>query len=203
MNEPYQELSRRARKRDDNALRKLFTHAERCEDEKDFREAALAFREAASAYRISASRNLARAEDAESRAAWLSVVCDLYQRWIEANPSGLRDLPYDAPSVTRECIGHVVVFELLHEESFAPIFLFLEESLSAAGMEFFSPGGSIQRRVCWLLGEVFGLEGNRCSEYLRNSAVRVGLDLLADEVTKRCRAVQLNPPEDVPQGARP
>jgi hypothetical protein len=199
MSEPYKELSRRAIKGDANALRELFTLAEQREGEKNFHEAAVAFREAAIAYRISTSRNLGRAEHAESRAAWLSAVRDIYKRWIEANPSGLRELPYRAPGVTHECIRHVVVGQLLHEESFAPVFLFLEESLSAIGMEFSSPGGSIQRRVCWLLGEVFGLEGSGCSEYLRNSAVRVGLDLLADEVEERCGTAQLN----APQAARP
>jgi len=52
-------------------------------------------------------------------------------------------------------------------------------------MQFFSPGGSIQRRVVCLLSEAFGVEDFDYAEYLSNLEVRVGLDLLADEVAKR------------------
>jgi len=203
MNESYEELSRRATKGDEIALRELFALPEQYNGEKNFQDAAVAFRDAAIAYRISAFRNLARAEDAENRAAWSSVVRNIFKRWIDDNPSGLRELPYCAQGVTRDCIRDVVVIQLLHEESFALVFLFLEESVSSMGMQFFSPGGRIQRRVWWLLGEVFGLEGGEGAKYLRDISVRVGLDLIADEVAKRCRTAQLNAPEDAPQTARP
>ena len=39
--------------------------------------------------------------------------------------------------------------------------------------------------MCHLLGVVFGLDGSEESEYLRNTAVRIALDPIADEVTKR------------------
>jgi hypothetical protein len=194
MNEHYEDLSRRATKGDVNALGELFKLAERRESEENYQEATISFRDSAIAYRISASRNLARAEDAEYRAAWSSTVCDIYKRWIEGNPCGLRELPYVAPGITGECIRNVVVDQLLREESFIPVFHFLQQSLSAMGMEFFSPGGSIQRVVCWLLGDAFGLYGSNRSEFLSNSAVRVGLDLLADEVAKRCRTAQQDAP---------
>jgi hypothetical protein len=190
MSESYEELSRRATKGDENALRDLFSLAEQHEAETNFQEATVAFRDAAVAYRISAFRNLARAEDTESRVVWLSAERDIYKSWISANQSGLRELPYCEPSVTSECIRDIVVDQLLGEESFTPVFLFLEESLSALGMQFYSPGGSIQRRVCQLLGEVFGLYSGRESKYLSDLSVRVGLDLFANEVTTRCRSAQ-------------
>ena len=52
-------------------------------------------------------------------------------------------------------------------------------------VEFFSQRGGIPGRVCALLGAVFGLEGSEESEYIRNTAVRIALDPIADEVTKR------------------
>ncbi|MFC1665589.1 hypothetical protein ACFL17_08185 [Pseudomonadota bacterium] len=188
MNKQYDELSRRATKGDKDALRELFTLAEQEEGKKKFKEATVVFRDAAIAYRISAFRNLARAEDAESHAAWLATQQSIYRKWIDENPNGLRELPYPASGVTRGCIQKVVFGPLSHEESFSNLFLFLEESLSEIGMEFFSPGGTVQRRVCTLLGEVFGLGGVRQSQYLLNTAVRIGLDAMADEIIKRCHS---------------
>lgn len=191
MNEPYEELSRRATKGDDSALRELFTLAEQREGEKDFQGAIVAFRDAAIAYRISAFRNLARANDAESSEAWSSAVRDLYKWWIDANPSGLRELPYSAPNITYDCIRSVVVDQLLGEEFFIPIFVFLEDSLTEMGMQFYSPGGSIQRRACQLVGEVFGLGYGEKSEYLSDQSVRIALDFIVDEVAKRCQGAQV------------
>ena len=196
MNESYEELSRHATKGDENALRKLFCLAQEREAENNFQDATVTFRDAAISYRISAFRNLARAEDAESRVVWLSEERDIYKRWISANPNGLRELPYCAPDVTSGRIWSIVIAQLSNEKSFIPVFMLLEESLSAMGMEFSSPGGSIQRRVCRLLEEVFGLQSVAEPEYLGDLSVRVGLDLLADEVAKRCRTDQPAVPGD-------
>ena len=185
MDKQYEELSRRATKGDADALFELFALAEQRKGEGNFNQATVAFRDAAIGYRTFAFRNLDRAKDADSRSAWLAEECNIYRRWIENNPNGLRELPYPATGITRECIRHVVVDQLLEEDSFAALFSFLLTTLSSMGVEFFSPGGSIQRRVCALLGAVFGLEGSEESEYLRNTAVRIALDPIADEVTKR------------------
>jgi hypothetical protein len=58
------------------------------------------------------------------------------------------------------------------------------------GMKFFSPGGSIQRRVCGLLGFVFGLKKDDpyYTQFIQPTAVRVGLDLIADEIERRYAA---------------
>ena len=185
MDKQYQELSRRASKGDADALFELFALAEQRKGEGNFNQATVAFRDAAIGYRTFAFRNLDRVKDADSRSAWLAEECNIYRRWIENNPNGLRELPYPAAGITRECIRHVVVDQLLEEDSFAALFSFLLTTLSSMGVEFFSPGGSIQRRVCALLGAVFGLEGSEESECLRNTAVRIALDPIADEVTKR------------------
>ena len=120
---------------------------------------------------------------------------------MDENPNGLRKLPRSDSGIDHECIRHVVVEQLLHEGPFVNIFYFLESTLSALGMEFHSPGGSIQRRVCQLLGEVFGLGASGWSEYLQHTAVRVGLDQITDEVAKRCQHAQPGSPPDAPQAA--
>ena len=63
--------------------------------------------------------------------------------------------------------------------------IYLENELSALGMEFHVPPYSVQRRLWVLLGELFGLRDK--SEYIKHSTVRVGLDLLANEIVRRCR----------------
>jgi hypothetical protein len=191
MNEHYEEISRLATKGDANALRDLFKIAEGHESEECFQKATISFRDAAIAYRISAFRNLARAEEAEQQVAQLSVNCDVYKKWIESNPNGMRKLPYQIPGITTQHIKKVVVDQLVKDESFAPIFKFLYYSLSALEMEFFSPGGTLQRRAYWLVGEVFGFEGREdAAKFLNDISVRVCLDLLADEVVRRYQIYQ-------------
>lgn len=202
MTDRYKELSRRATRGDVEAMRELFAYAEQHETEHRFREATEVFRDVAIAYRISAFRNLARAQDAESRVAWLDAVRIIYQKWLDENPNGLRKLPRPESEVDHECIRRVVVEQLVKEEPFVNVFRFLEDTLSTLGMEFYSPGGSIQRRVCQLLGEVFGLGISGWSEYLQHTVVRVGLDQIADEVAKRCQGVQSGSSRTTSQTAR-
>ena len=191
MSEIYEEISRLATKGDKNALRDLFKIAESYESEKSFQKATVSFRDSAIAYRISAFRNLARAEEAEQNAARLSENCEIYKKWIESNPNGLRKLPYRIPGITTQHIKEVVVDQLVKEESFASIFMCLYYSLSALDMEFFSPGGTLQRRAYWLVGEVFGFEGREdAAKFINDLSVRVSLDLLADEVMRRYQITQ-------------
>jgi hypothetical protein len=85
-----------------------------------------------------------------------------------------------------ECIRRVVIEQLWGSDRFNPIFAYLEEILTALGMQFYSPGGSVQRRVCILLAELFGVGVTpEYVKYAKNPAVRVGLDLLADEIVRR------------------
>ena len=186
MSENYEEISRLATKGDNDAIRELFKLAELRESEGNFKDASILFRESAIAYRISASRNLARIDDVHQEIIRLMVASDIYKKWIESNPNGMRKLPYQIPGITTQHIKKVVVDQLVKDESFAPIFKFLYYSLSALEMEFFSPGGTLQRRAYWLVGEVFGFEGREdASKFLNDISVRVCLDLLADEVVRR------------------
>jgi hypothetical protein len=122
MNEAYEELSRRATKGDENAIHELFDLAEHYGNGKDFKNSAVAFRDAAIAYRISTFRIRNRAEDAEGHAQEMSAERDIYKRWIEANPRGLRELPYRLPNITYDRLRDIVLDELMDEESFVWVF---------------------------------------------------------------------------------
>lgn len=185
MNDEYQDLSSRATRGEKDALSELFALADEFKNQGKLQDAVEAFRESAIAYRISAFRNLNRAETAESQSAWQTRVNEIYRRWIENNPNGLRKLPFPACGLTTEDITQIAAHELFRDGSFDEIFWFLESKLESLGMQFFSPGGTIQRRVCSLLTEVFGLADGSNSDYLENIDVRIGLDLLAAEITKR------------------
>jgi hypothetical protein len=183
MYEQYKELESLALKGDPDALRELFRYAEKLNKENRDAEAIVAYRDAAIAYRVSASRNLARAEDAERSARWASVRDEIYRKWIEDNPNGMRDLPFSAQGIDREFIRKLVIEELLRDDAFIHYFYYLEYVLMKMGEEFHSPGGSIQRRVITLLAEMFGL--GRWYSYPHSIEVRVGLDPLADVIARR------------------
>lgn len=193
MNSSINDLVERINKGDRDAVRVLFELGRQLEGEGRFQEAATAFREVAITYRIWASRNQTFSEDAEGRAAWSITVRDIYKKWIEDNPKGVPDLPYRVSGATASQILSVV-WQLLDEDSFAPILRFLEESLMAIGVEFCSPGGTFERYFLGLMEEVFGLqEHHYCEAELKDTAVRVGVDTLAKEVIRRCLDLQRKP----------
>ena len=187
MTEHYQELSSRAARGEKDALRELFALADQCKSEGKLDEASEAFRDSAIAYRISAFHNLNRAESLEKQFEWQTSVSKIYLRWIECNPNGLRKLPFPSIDATTEDIIQIVI-ELFRDTSFYDLFRYLEMELGSLGMHFFSPGGSIQRRVCGLLNEAFGIQDSECADYLESLRVRIGLDLLADEVSERLQS---------------
>ena len=86
-----------------------------------------------------------------------------------------------------EYILKVVVEELLPNEAFVPHFRYLKEELTARGYEFYSPGGTIQRRVMGLLDFLLNkkTENDRYTDLVKDVEIRVALDPLAEEVIKR------------------
>lgn len=187
MDDAYDNLVRLATQGSKAALAQLFALAEKLRAEHRLEDAAQAFRDSAIAYRIAAFRNTAQKEDAERRGQSLATVVEIYRRWVEANPNGMRQLPRASQLIDSECIRRVIVDELHNDQTFAPVFAFLFEALSSLGMEFYSPGGSLQRRVWGLLEIVFGLAASNhyFARYLEDRSVRIGIDLLADEVERR------------------
>ncbi|MGH6673881.1 MAG: hypothetical protein ACRECV_18180 [Xanthobacteraceae bacterium] len=181
MNERYEELVRRAViSGDAAALDQLMALGQQHEADGRFQDASKVFRAAAGAYRT-------RADEGERHAM---LVHSIYQKWFDAPLCELRDWSSRMHKIDGECIRKVIVDQLWGNEQYNPIFTYLEEVLTALGMQFYSPGGSVPRRVWVLLAELFGLEkrSNELSKYLDNKAVRLGLDLLASEVVNRCGA---------------
>jgi|GEM_PF-588818 len=200
MNSSINDFVERINKGDRDAVRELFDFGRQLEGEGKFQEAAEAFREVAITYRIWASRNQTFAEDAESRAMWSATVRNIYKKWIEDNPTGPVPLPYRVPGVTASQILNVVS-QLFDEDSLAPILRFLEESLIATGVQFFSPGGTFERYLLGLMQEVFGLHEyhNYYEPELKNTAVRIGVDIIANEVIQRCLGLRRGPSKLVPE----
>ena len=179
MNERYEELVRRAVINGDaSAADQLIKIGERHQGEGRFEDAA-------KMYKAVAGANLMRGKDVEHSAA---AALDIYRRRFDAHLCELRDWSGQAHKVDREYIRRVVVEQLWSDQQFAPIFAYLEDVLTELGMQFYSPGGSVPRRVWLLLTELLGVEkrSKELSKYLDSVPVRVGLDLLASEVVKRC-----------------
>jgi len=178
-----EELSINAKKGDPDAVKILFDIAKNCELNRRYENAALAYREAAFVCRTLASRNSEEKTEVEYKLEDMTVARDIFAWWVEEHPDGMMKLPRPPYGIDEEFIRVTVVRELLLEEKFNPIFWYLEGVLSGMGMKFFSPGGSIQRRVCALLVSAFGLQKDPYyTKFLQETSVRVGLDLIADEI---------------------
>ena len=187
MKKKVEDLSVRAIKGDPDAVNILFDIAKDCEKNEQYKNAAMAYREMAFACRILASRSREEKAEVEAELVAMTVARTIYARWVRGHPDGMKRLPYPPSGIDREFIRMTVIEELLPDEEFYYVFYFLEDVLTDMGMKFFSPGGSLQRKVCGLLEFVFGLAEARLpyTKFLESTRVRIGLDLVADEIEQR------------------
>ena len=190
MNMKVEDLSIRAIKGDTDAVGTLWNIAKDCEKNKQYENAAIAYREMAFACRILASRSREEKAEVEAELHGMTVARAIYAWWVKEHPDGMKKLPYSSSGIDSEFIRRTVIEELLPDEKFYFVFYFLEDVLLEMGMKFSSPGGSIQRSIWGMLEFVFGLEEDYppYTKFLQSTAVRIGLDLLADEIERRYAA---------------
>ena len=187
MKKKVENLSIRAIKGEPEMVNTLFGIAKDCEKNGQYENAAIAYREMAFASRILASRSCDEKMQVENKLERVTIARDVYAWWVEDHPDGMVTLPYPSCGIDEEFIRVIVINEMLFEEKFIPVFWYLEEVLTDLGMKFSSPGGSVQRRICGFLGFLFGLQKSspHYTKFLEFTAVRVGLDLIADEIVRR------------------
>ena len=187
MKEKVEDLSIRAIKGDPDAVNVLFDIAKDCEKNKQYENAAMAYREMAFACRILASRSREEKAEVEDELDVMALKGGICLWWIESHPDGMKKLPRTPSDIDSEFIRRTLIEELLPDEKINFVFYYLEDVLTDMGMKFFSPGGSLQRKVCGLLEFVFGLAEARLpyTKFLESTRVRIGLDLVADEIERR------------------
>lgn len=188
MDSEYEALSRRATKGDKQALADLFALAESYQAQDRVKEAMTTYRDAAISYRIAAFRNLSLAESAGERLNWEARIQDIYRQWIDDNPSGIRSFPYDRLGIDRDRMNAIVLRQISQDPRFMFLMSYLEDVLSRLGMEFSAPGGTIERRICTLLEELYGFERSGLESYLNNTSVRIALDQIAAEIERRSKS---------------
>ena len=186
-----EELIKEAKRGQRDAQKALFELAEEHFTRNDFEKAANLFKESARAYRIDAFSNRTIAEEnqakSEQAVSDLGLCKQLYKQWFERYQDKLAPTFEVTGEIPSEYILKVVVEELLPNEAFAPHFLYLVEELTARGYVFYSPGGTIQRRVMGLLDFLLNkkTENDRYTDLVKDVEIRVALDPLAEEVIKR------------------
>jgi hypothetical protein len=180
-NDEYQALTRDAVKGYKQSLKELFLFGEKLLAVGRFEEAASVFREAAICYRISAFRNSAATEDAEGHINQRQLIIDQYHTWVEKHQSSFSPLPRIVDGMTFEFIRTTVLNAIEEDGHMFQIMRFTCIAFENHGMEWFGPGGSQQRSIIWQLAIYFGLRDYQ-DNYLQYTDVRIGLDLLADEV---------------------
>lgn len=180
-------LERRTKKGDQEAINELFEYAETIATTDQFEEAIAVYREVAYIFRRTASWNQLLLDEAKQLNKWHERVREIYQAWIEQNPQGFRKLPYIAEGFSEESIRSVLLNEMQNEEFYLGIFHFIANTLTSQGVVFSSPGGSPQRHIWILVSKAFGFFPPSHDVRLNNLDIRIGVDLLADEVVKRCQ----------------
>lgn len=182
LTEPSQkELARQAIKGDRDAISSLMKLGEDFEKNGKFQEAAEAYRSAAQAYRIQEGIILPQKNRAEAEASDLKFKNSLFTKWISENPSGSPSLPYKNDKINDEFIRETILEKVLKDEEGVRLLRLLEDRLSDLGFDFFSPGGTIQRRATWLLKIMYGLtqEGEN-EEALKDPEARVLLESIIE-----------------------
>ena len=187
MKKKVEGLSIRAIKGEPDAVNTLFDIAKDCEKNEQYENAAMAYREMAFACRILASRSREEKAEVEDKLARREVSLAIAAWWIGEHPDGMKELPRLPSGIDNEFIRRTTIDELLPDEKFNLVFRYFEDVLTRMGMEFYSPGGSLQRRVWGMLNIMFGLDKNSppYTKFHQANAVRVGMDLLADEIERR------------------
>jgi hypothetical protein len=179
----YSDLVKRATKGERSAIDELFSIGETNLEGGDLRLAATAFKDAAISFRIQSFRNSALAEKNLANAHSLSRDKRVIVRWIKNHS---KDYPKAYPANVKidEKLLFDIVQQLLNEYDYAKIHDYLYDVLTELGVEFFSPGGSPQRRIAMLTFEL--LSGCQ-DDLLGNLRVRIGIDQIAAEVENRLR----------------
>jgi hypothetical protein len=186
----YNELVRQSTRGDDDATKKLFSLGEERASAGDFLGASEAFKDAAIAYRIARSREKGSRESSQNASRYDEAIRDMYRDWIVANPHGAKPLPIDQQEAGwLDRFPTTEFIDLAKESPFDIIYYHLENELSRRGVEFFSPGGSIQRRVSQIAKVMIGMNVNaEYSQLLGDIEIRVPMDLIVDEVTRRAES---------------
>lgn len=188
----YDELVRQSTKGADDATKKLFSLGEERASAGDFQGASEAFKDAAIGYRIARSRERGSRESSQNASRYDEAIRDMYRDWIIANPHGAEPLPIDrleAGWLDRFPAAEFI--DLAKDPPFDIIYYHLENELSRRGVEFFSPGGSIQRRVAQIAKVMIGMNVNaEYNQLLGEIEIRVPMDLIMDEVTRRVESAE-------------
>ena len=177
-------LIRSATKGDNESLRKLFALGEQLLIQGNLEEAAKIFRESAICYRIEAFRNSALYQDTERRERELKSYIDRYNEWFDRQEAIFDPLPRFCDGITRNIIITIMRDEIREDDSMQQLLYFIVSALVKHGATFSSPGASDLRQICDHLCDYFGLRFDR-KNYLNYPDVRIGIDLLADEISKR------------------
>jgi hypothetical protein len=140
------ELIRRSTAGDRQALEDLFLLATQARESGQFQEAATLFREAAICFRISTFRERSHKEAAESSALSLSTTLTLIDRMLVLTDA-IPPLSVKRKDIDREEIRKLVVEDPAFWKATDGVMSFLEDRLSKLGIHFFSPGGSVERKL--------------------------------------------------------
>jgi hypothetical protein len=186
-----EELIKEAKRGHREAQKALFELAEEHFTENEFEKAANLFKEVARSYRIAAFSNRTIAEENQAKSeravSALGLYKQLYKQWFERYQDKFAPTFEVTGEIPSEYILKVVVEELLPDEAFAPYFRYIAEELTDRGYEFYSPGGTIQRRVMGLLDFLLNkkTENTPYRDLVKDIEIRVALEPLAEEVIKR------------------
>ena len=184
----YDEVSRLATKGDRDAQNRLMEWAEAYLEAGDTARAAEVFREAAICYRIAAFRARTEVGEAGQKQWRAEAMTRMVLQWAQECMDAGRLPEHSCPGITGEQVRDIVIDELMSDWHYSWVFLQLQRRLQGRGIEFFSPGGSIQRHV-WVLVEcILGLRRDFPEDYWlyqRYADIRVLVDPIVDEVIRR------------------
>ncbi|MBM3359464.1 MAG: hypothetical protein FJY54_17275 [Betaproteobacteria bacterium] len=175
------DLLQPATKGDRLAIKALMDLGDSHLKEGDLKSAAQAFKEAAISYRIDAFRQKANYEEEHAQSRWrLEIVEQIFVRWLEAHPDSV---PRKRPEILDIPWERLIeMFRTNELEGVSTAIDYLYQTLTSMGFEFYSPGGSVLRRIVELLRAFGGAEVGWAEQFLNDVRVRIALDQLTDRV---------------------
>ena len=151
-------------------------------------EATKLYREAADGYRHLAVRRLWEAEETQRYIDAVEAERDMFLAWCEkhcALPSIPRDVDISNDDSDWGFIARFIGESILRDAKFRPNLRRLAGIIEAEGIEFSSPGGSIQRHLGYLLADWFSCAKTSMTPkdpFFSNVAFRIAISPIMDKV---------------------
>jgi hypothetical protein len=185
----FAEIAKNAFRGETQSLKALFSAGDRAlaQDQDNDNEAAVIFGESAICYRIAALNERAKKEEQQNRSDFLVRELEAVSKSLEKHRQGLSYTDIQGKRFPGENIRDIFLRDIWEDSSWITYFQILESRWVSRGVQFFSPGGSLQRQIISTLLRI-SREAENCSKQSKSVSpldILIPIEPIFEEVKRR------------------